>query len=48
MARNKRAMEDYFNANFELEVAQFCNGKHAKVNIVHNILPSGVDCIYVR
>jgi UTP--glucose-1-phosphate uridylyltransferase len=46
--RNKRAIEDHFDANFELEAALRAKGKHEEANMVHNILPSGVECIFVR
>ena len=46
--RNKRAIEDYFDANLELEVALRGKGKHDQADMVHNILPSGVECIFLR
>ena len=46
--RNKRAIEDHFDANIELEAALRAKGKHAQANMVHNILPNGVECIFVR
>jgi UTP--glucose-1-phosphate uridylyltransferase len=46
--RNKRAIEDHFDANLELEAALRAKGKHEEANMVHNILPSGVECIFVR
>ena len=46
--RNKRAIEDHFDANLELEAALRAKGKHAQADMVHNILPSGVECIFVR
>ena len=46
--RNKRAIEDHFDANLELEAALRCKGKHEQADMVHNILPSGVECIFVR
>ena len=46
--RNKRAIEDHFDANPELEAALHAKGKHEQANMVHNILPSGVECIFVR
>ena len=46
--RNKRAIEDHFDANLELEVALRAKGKHEQADMVHNILPSGVECIFVR
>ncbi len=46
--RNKRAIEDHFDANFELEAALRATGKHEQADMVRNILPSGVECIFVR
>ena len=46
--RNKRAIEDHFDANLELEAALRAKGKHAQADMVHNILPSGVECTFVR
>ena len=46
--RNKRAIEDHFDANNELEAALRANGKEAQADMVHNILPAGVECIFVR
>ena len=46
--RNKRAIEDHFDANLELETALRAKGKHEQADMVHNILPSGVECIFVR
>jgi UTP--glucose-1-phosphate uridylyltransferase len=46
--RNKRAIEDHFAANFELEAALRATGKHEEADMVHNILPIGVECIFVR
>ena len=46
--RNKRAIEDHFDSNFELEAALRAKGKHEQADMVRNILPSGVECIFVR
>ena len=46
--RNKRAIEDHFDSNLELEAALRAKGKHEQAKMVHNILPSGVECIFVR
>jgi len=46
--RNKRAIEDHFDANLELEAALRVKGQHEEADMVHNILPSGVECIFVR
>lgn len=46
--RNKRAIEDHFDNNQELETALRIKGKHKQANMVKNILPTGVECIFVR
>ena len=46
--RNKRAIEDHFDANNELESMLRAQGKNTKADMVKNILPSGVECIFVR
>lgn len=46
--RNKRAIEDHFDANKELEAALILRGKHEQAKMIHNILPAGVECVFVR
>ena len=46
--RHKRAIEDHFDANFELEAALREKGKVAAAEMIHSILPEGVECIFVR
>ena len=46
--RNKRAIEDHFDANNELESMLRAQGKNTKADMVKNILPAGVECIFVR
>ena len=46
--RNKRAIEDHFDGNNELELALRLKGKNEMADIVKNILPEGVECIFVR
>ena len=46
--RNKRAIEDHFDANNELETMLRVKGKDAQANMVRNIIPEGVECIFVR
>ena len=46
--RNKRAIEDHFDANSELETILRAKGKDAQADMVHNIIPAGVGCIFVR
>ena len=46
--RHKRSIEDHFDANNELEAALRASGKDSQADMVRNILPSGVECIFVR
>ena len=46
--RNKRAIEDHFDTNFELEALLRANGKETQANMISNIIPTGVECIFVR
>lgn len=46
--RNKRAIEDHFDNNQELEMALRAKGKHEQADMVKNILPEGIECIFVR
>ena len=46
--RNKRAIEDHFDSNQELEMALRAKGKDDQAEMVKNILPAGVECIFVR
>ena len=46
--RNKRAIEDHFDSNLELEMALLAKGKKKQAKMVRNILPNGVECIFVR
>ena len=43
--RNKRAIEDHFDNNSELEAALRSKGKHKLADMIKNILPKGVECI---
>lgn len=44
----KRAIEDHFDTNYELEHRLLQQGKTEILQLVQNIVPKGVDCIYVR
>lgn len=46
--RNKRAIEDHFDSNQELEAALRLKGKNDQADMVHSILPKGVECVFVR
>jgi len=45
---SKRAIEDHFDTNFELESKLEENGKTEMLKLVREILPKGVSCVYVR
>ena len=46
--RNKRAIEDHFDSNFELESALREKGKDIQADMIRNIIPPEVQCIFVR
>lgn len=46
--RNKRAIEDHFDNNQELEIALQKKGKYEQAEMVRNILPKNIECIFVR
>jgi UTP--glucose-1-phosphate uridylyltransferase len=46
--RNKRAVGDHFDANLELENQLLAAGKKDVRDMVRNIVPKGVSCIFVR
>jgi UTP--glucose-1-phosphate uridylyltransferase len=45
---SKRAIEDHFDKNYELESELEKRNKQALLDIVRGILPSGVNCVYIR
>lgn len=45
---SKRAIEDHFDSNYELEANLLARGKFDLLEIVNNILPAGVSCAYIR
>jgi UTP--glucose-1-phosphate uridylyltransferase len=46
--RNKRSIEDHFDKAYELEAELQEAGKTKLLEIVQNILPAAVNCIYLR
>jgi UTP--glucose-1-phosphate uridylyltransferase len=46
--RSKRAIEDHFDKAFELETELEKKGKTKLLDVVRNIIPKGVNCIYLR
>jgi UTP--glucose-1-phosphate uridylyltransferase len=45
---SKRAIEDHFDSNYELESTLQERGKQELLDIVKGILPEGVSCAYIR
>lgn len=45
---SKRAIEDHFDSNYELEAALQQSGKNELLEIVRGILPEGISCAYIR
>jgi UTP--glucose-1-phosphate uridylyltransferase len=45
---SKHAIEDYFDTNFELETRLANQNKSQLLAIIRNILPPGINCIYIR
>ena len=46
--RTKRAIEDHFDRNLELEASLEAKGKDDVRDMVRNIIPAGVNCVFVR
>tara|TARA_B110000259_G_scaffold36550_1_gene41220 strand:- start:224 stop:1093 length:870 start_codon:yes stop_codon:yes gene_type:complete len=46
--KNKRSIEDHFDVAGELEAQLEASGKHKMLNILRDILPSHVSCIFIR
>lgn len=45
---SKRAIEDHFDSNFELESNLLERGKFELLSMVRDMLPEGVSCAYIR
>ena len=45
---SKRAIEDHFDCNFELETILLQRGQHDLLHAVQTMLPKDVSCIYLR
>jgi len=45
---SKRAIEDHFDSNYELESTLEQRGHYDLLSIVQEILPAGVSCAYIR
>ena len=46
--RNKRAIEDHFDKAYEIESELEQRGKTALLEIVRNVVPGHINCIYIR
>jgi UTP--glucose-1-phosphate uridylyltransferase len=46
--RNKRAIEDHFDKAYELESELESAGKQALLDVVRNVIPKDITCIYIR
>ena len=46
--RNKRAIEDHFDKAYELEAELEAANKKALLELVRNVIPKHVNCIYIR
>ena len=46
--RNKRAIEDHFDKAYELEAELEAAGKAELLEVVRNVIPKNVNCIYIR
>ena len=47
-SNTKRAIEDHFDKSYELETELDKKGKVEALELVRNIVPRGVSCVYVR
>lgn len=46
--RGKRAIEDHFDKAYELEAELEAKNKHAMLEMVRNIVPSHINCVFIR
>ncbi|MFT5531819.1 MAG: UTP--glucose-1-phosphate uridylyltransferase [Candidatus Paceibacteria bacterium] len=46
--RNKRAIEDHFDKAYELEAELEAAGKKQLLEMVQNVIPKHISCIYIR
>jgi UTP--glucose-1-phosphate uridylyltransferase len=46
--RNKRAIEDHFDKAYELEAELAAAGKTKLLDLVQNVIPKNINCIYIR
>ena len=46
--RTKRSIEDHFDMAYELETELTARGKQEMLDLVRDVLPEGIQCVYVR
>ena len=46
--RGKRTIEDHFDKAYELEAELTARGKNALLELVKDVTPKGVNCVYIR
>lgn len=46
--RNKRAIEDHFDKAYEMEAELEAKGKTRMLDVIRDVIPSHVSCIYIR
>jgi UTP--glucose-1-phosphate uridylyltransferase len=46
--RNKRAIEDHFDTAYELEAELEAAGKVALLEVIRNVIPKHITCVYIR
>lgn len=46
--RGKRSIEDHFDKAYELEAELTARGKNALLELVKDVTPKGVNCVYIR
>ena len=47
-SRTKRAISDHFDRAYELETEMALRGKNSQLELVQNIVPANVSCVYIR
>ena len=46
--RNKRTIEDHFDKAYEVEAELAARGKNELLELVRNVVPTHINCIYIR
>ena len=45
---SRSAIEHHLDSNIELEMALRAKGQRVEAKVIRNILPEGIDCVFVR